>query len=195
MKFTWNRPSYYAGHLYEMEGYVNHYPDNKEPVTGEYLNEWKGNIQEYELVASDLMAKMEVGDKMVFREHALNRCRVMGPFGKYEIYEKRECKVDRNPGAGTPCHELAWVESWDHPTYKANKNLAVDVDVSSTVTTIETGSSTSVTVESKEIEIDLGDLEDESDEEVTETTAEIVADKIAEVKEAVSVEVVAGGDA
>jgi len=60
---------------------------------------------------------MEVGDTAIFREHALNRCRVMGPFGNYWEYEKRVCVEDKYEGTVGECHELVFKQIWDHPKW------------------------------------------------------------------------------
>lgn len=92
MAFDWKRPAHYAGHLYEMEGYSQHYPGNYEPKfpNTPSVTEWKGRITSQDVLASSIMLSMSDGGTYVFREHALNRCKSLGPYGKYLVYKKQD---------------------------------------------------------------------------------------------------------
>lgn len=44
MVFDWTRPDYYAGSIYEMEGYWEHTPESYEPPSGDNPMKWNGPI-------------------------------------------------------------------------------------------------------------------------------------------------------
>lgn len=139
LAFTWNRPASYKGHAYEMEYYDNYFPNSHQEIKGGFFDDYQGFNQESTLTATELLNKAFVNKNMVvFRQHSMNRCRIAGEYGKYVVYRKQDCVVNKY---NTPlCKEIVRDHIFDWPAFikKWNGNWPEEFKVIKRIVNVET---------------------------------------------------------
>lgn len=121
MHFEWPQPALQEGTRYEIEYYTKYRSDGSWEVLEIHENGGIDPIMELEKgfkqgshrhTASELIGKIdEVGGKhVIFKQHAYNRCFLLGTYSPFWVYEKKTCKVDKHPEQGGECFELELVD-------------------------------------------------------------------------------------